>query len=116
MANQLKEPAREIITLDFLLEIEKLRQEKSSDKWMTIIDKINNFTRSYSSCLSPVDLKNAVLHTAYGEALSHLSRKEEAFNKFKLGLDILSLVLLNLAIGCYNLLWNSLCERIKGSI
>jgi len=116
MASQLKEPARDIITLDFLLEIEKLRQEKSSDKWVSIIDKINNFTRSDSSCLSSVDLKNAVLHTAYGEALANLSKKEEAFNKFKLGLDIFSLVLLKLMIGCDNFFWDSVREWFKRTV
>lgn len=93
MANQLKEPARDIITLDFLLEIEKLRQEKVSGKWASILERIDNFTRSDSSCLSPVDVKNAVIHTAYGEALVHLSRSEEGFKEFKLGLGVLSLVL-----------------------
>ena len=92
MASELREPAKEIISIEFLLEIEKLRQDKSQNKWTSIIEKINDFTRSDSSRLMPIDLKNAVLHTAYGEALIATSRRAEGVKEYKLGLEILSLV------------------------
>jgi len=94
MRNDIKEPAKELISLEFLQEIDKIRQEKSDSlsKWDLIMNKIDEFSKNDATKLTPVDFKNSILHCAYGEALLALNKKDQALEKFKLGLSINSLV------------------------
>ncbi len=90
----MKEPAKEIISLEFLMDIERLRQDRAPGKWDTIIQKIEEFSHSDPARLTPVDPKNSILHVAYGEALLNTGKREEGIRKIRQGLEIQSLVLL----------------------
>jgi len=88
----MKEQAKEIIPLEFLIEIDKLRQEAGDHKWDNILSKIDEFKKTDNAKLATEDIKTSILHAAYGEALFRLSKKDEALKEMKFGLEIHSLV------------------------